>query len=164
MLLPLDEEEPVGEEFGNDEEEKVGEEVAEGQEANVSQKRACLAEYVEKWSALLAQHSKAVPGLFSRDNLVPQPDHRLWQDCPHVPFSLLKSDAAQARLSVCQPISGLQEQNVIGGVPTYAHNTGEVEFVSLATSLNLSPMSNNLIFASWINFVFLFDVVHDLKQ
>ena len=129
LLLPLDEEEPVGDEFGNDDEENIGEGAEEGQEANASQKRPSLAEYVEKWSALLAQHSKAVPGLFSRDNLVPQPDHRLWQDCPHVPFSLLKSDAAQARLSVCQPISGLQEQSVIGGVPTYAHNTGEVKFV-----------------------------------
>ena len=79
-----------------------------------------------KWASLLAQHSKAVPGPFSRDNLVPEPDSRLWKDCPHVPFSHLKSDEAQARLSVCQPISGLQEQNVLGGVPTYAHNTGEV--------------------------------------
>ena len=76
----------------------------------------------------MAQHSKSVPGLFNRENLVPQPDSRLWQDCPHVPFSLLKSDAAQARLSVCRPVSGLQEQNLIGGVPTYAHNTGEVNY------------------------------------
>ena len=109
FALPLDdiEEEPVGEETGGDEEELVEEEVVE-EEVALSEARPSLAEYMEKRSALLAKHSKAVPGSFSRDNLVPQPDHRLWQDCPHVPFSQLKSDEAQARLSVCQPISGLQ--------------------------------------------------------
>ena len=76
----------------------------------------------------MSQNARSAPGAFGRENLVPNPDCRLWQDCPHVPFSSLKSDEAQARLSVCRPISGLEEQNVIGGVPTYAHNTGEVNF------------------------------------
>ena len=90
--------------------------------------RPTLEEYKDKWSRLLAQHSKCVPGPFSAENLVPVPDSRLWQDCPHVPFDKLQSEEAQARLSVCRPISGLEASNVVGGVPTYAHNTGEVNY------------------------------------
>ena len=126
--------------------------------------RPTLEEYQLKWNSLLAQHSKENLGEFCRDNLVPQPNARLWQvssrgkdgyfllniyfgkrhglkglkyngqclgkskDCPHVPFDKLLSDEAQARLSVCRPISGLEVANVIGGVPTYAHNTGEVNY------------------------------------
>ena len=90
--------------------------------------RPSLDEYKEKWERLLALHSRCVPGPFSHDNLVPWPDNRLWQDCPHVPFDKLRSEEAQARLSVCRPISGIVAANVIGGVPTYAHNTGEVNF------------------------------------
>ena len=122
---PVDEEDPVGEEAVGEEDE---EERENGEEEEMPEARPSLLQYKEKWVALLAQHSKAIPGDFSRDNLVPSPDQRLWQDCPYVPFSLLKSDAAQARLSVCRPISGLEQQNVIGGVPTYAHNTGEVNY------------------------------------
>ena len=58
--------------------------------------------------------------------MVPRPNPELWQDAPHVPFDKLVSDDAQARLSACRPISGIEEAGVIGGVPTYAHNTGEV--------------------------------------
>ena len=49
----------------------------------------------------------------------------LWQDCPYVSFSNLKSEEAQARLSVCQPISGLEEVTRVGGVERYAHQSGE---------------------------------------
>ena len=40
-------------------------------------------------------------------------------------FADLKSEEAQARLSVCQPISGLQEVTRVGGVERYAHQSGE---------------------------------------
>ena len=56
------------------------------------------------------------------------------EDCPYVPFAELKSEEAQARLSVCKPISGLQEKSLIGGVERYAHNSGEVP-ISLLYSL-----------------------------
>ena len=49
----------------------------------------------------------------------------LWQDCLYVAFSDLKSEEAQARLSVCQPISGLQEVTRAGGSERYAHQPGE---------------------------------------
>ena len=72
--------------------------------------RPSLEQYRDKWARQLAQHSKPVEGDFSIDNLVPLAIHVLWQDCPHVAFSELKSEEAQARLSVCKPISGLQER------------------------------------------------------
>ena len=89
------------------------------------------AEYKKQWDRKLRWHARTVPGVakdfaFSDENLVPRPDPSLWQDAPHVPFHKLVSDESQARLSACRPISGLQEAGVIGGVPTYAHNTGEV--------------------------------------
>ena len=61
----------------------------------------------------------------------------LWQDCPYVAFSDLKSEEAQARLSVCQPISGLQEVTRVGGVERYAHQSGEALHVlsSIAASI-----------------------------
>ena len=93
------------------------------------EQRPTLEEYQAKWARLLAQHSKSAGGEFSAiDNLVPTPIHELWQDCPYVPFDQLKSEESQARLSVCKPISGLEEANSVGGVPRYAHNSGEVFF------------------------------------
>ena len=53
----------------------------------------------------------------------------LWQDCPYVAFSDLQSEEAQARLSVCQPISGLQEVTRVGGVERYAHQSSEAPHV-----------------------------------
>ena len=47
-----------------------------------------------------------------------------------MPFSDLKSEEAQARLSVCQPISGLQEVTRVGGVERYAHQSGEAPSMS----------------------------------
>ena len=91
--------------------------------------RPTLEEYREKWARLLAQHSTPVEGGYSIENLVPKPIHQLWQDCPYAPFDLLKSEEAQARLSVCQPISGLTETTRAGGVERYAHNSGEVPAV-----------------------------------
>ena len=90
------------------------------------ERRPSVEQYRDKWARLLAAHSKPVEGKFSLRNLVPTPIYELWQDCPHVPFGELKSEEAQARLSVCQPISGLQESTRVGGVERYAHNAGEV--------------------------------------
>ena len=41
-----------------------------------------LEQYKERWARRLAEHSKSVPGEFGRNNLVPEPIHQLWQDCP----------------------------------------------------------------------------------
>ena len=51
-----------------------------------------LEEYQEKWARLLAEHERTVEGEFSIDNLIPTPNHMLWQDCPYVPFELLISE------------------------------------------------------------------------
>ena len=87
-----------------------------------------LEQYKALWARRLAEHSKVVPGEFSRDNLVPEPVLQLWQDCPYVPFDKLKSDDAMARLSRCRPISGFTPAHVEDGVIRYAHNTGETNF------------------------------------
>ena len=95
------------------------------------EERPTVQEYRERWAAKLTFHSRENPGSFSHRNLVPKPDHRLWQDCPSVAFDQLTSTESQARLSVCRPISGLSESAMTAGVPTYAHNTGEVHLGTL---------------------------------
>ena len=100
----------------------------EEEEALPAETFPCLEEYQAKWARGLTQHSKAVPGEFGRDNLVPNPIHELWQDCPYVPFDKLKSDDAMARLSRTRPISGFTPAHVEDGVVRYAHNTGETNF------------------------------------
>lgn len=114
--------------------------------------RPTLEQYKVKWANILALHSKAVEGGFSLDNLVPVPIHELWQDCPYVPFDKLKSEEAQARLSVCKPISGLQETTRENGVERYAHNAGGVFFqkrspLQLASTLGfvLDRQSGNFL-------------------
>lgn len=92
------------------------------------EKRPTLEEYQERWNAGLAWHARAVPGEFSRDNLVPAAVPQLWQDCPHVPFGALKSVDAQSRLSVCRPHSSLEPANCADGTPRYAHCTGDVNY------------------------------------
>ena len=114
--------------YASDEHDMSGEDVPAAEVAGPIEARPTLTEYEERWAALLAQHSQCVDAPFSDDNLVPVPDSRLWQDCPYVPFDKLQSDEAQARLSVCRPISGLETAKLVGGVPTYAHNTGEVNY------------------------------------
>ena len=90
--------------------------------------RPTLAEYQARWDAALAKHSRSVPGAFSRDNLAPNPVIELWQDAPHVPFSMLRSVESQARLSTCRPHSALEEPNMHGGVGRYAHLTGDAQY------------------------------------
>ena len=81
-----------------------------------------IEQYREKWLREEAKHVKCIPGEFSRDNLVPAPNPILMQDVPWVPFDRLKSEDAQARLSVCRPLGSLRESGIIGGVPTYAQS------------------------------------------
>jgi hypothetical protein len=90
--------------------------------------RPTLEEYRARWAELLKEHERAVEGPFGHDNLVPTPISQLWQDCPFVPFHKLKSNEAQSRLSVCRPVSSLEEASVTDGVPRYAHHTGDVVF------------------------------------
>ncbi len=51
---------------------------------------------------------------------------------PWVPFDKLQTQEAQARLSMCRPVSGMQssENALVEGVERYAHNVGEVFFQS----------------------------------
>ena len=63
---------------GDDEEEAAEEEVFMDNEEEQCDFPS-LEEYTSKWDRLLAQHSKPNPGPFSRDNLIPEPIHRLWQ-------------------------------------------------------------------------------------
>ena len=90
------------------------------------EERPTLEEYQERWTERLARHAREVPGNFSRDNLCPVPDPRLWQDCVEAPFDQLKSAEAQSRLSVCRPHSSLTPANCDDGTPRYAHITGDV--------------------------------------
>ena len=61
-------------------------------------------------------------------NLVPRPRPELWQDAPESPLGALKSPQAQGRLAVCQLISSMDASRVDGGVATYAHAAGELNF------------------------------------
>ena len=56
-------------------------------------------------------------------------------------FADLKSEEAQARLSVCQPISGLQEVTRVGGVERYAHQSGEALHLCLVVYCSRRRMS-----------------------
>ena len=67
-------------------------------------------------------------GDLNRVILVPMPVPQLWQDVPYVPFDLLQSDDAMARLSRCRPISGFTPAHYEDKVVRYAHNTGEINF------------------------------------
>ncbi len=103
-----------------------------------------LDEYKAKWERLKNHHSRTVAGVFSRDNLVPDPNSQLWQDCPYVPFEDLVSAEAQARLSVCRPHSSLEEASCSTGVPRYSHITGDVCYRRRAP-LQLSSMLGFLL-------------------
>ena len=75
----MDEEEPVP---------PVEEEIVEEEMPDLPdppEDRPTLEQYREKWDRLLAQHSKEHPGEFGRQDLVPKPDCRLWQNCPYSP-------------------------------------------------------------------------------
>ena len=87
-----------------------------------------LETYQRKWDSSFAQHSKSVPGDFSHTNLVPQCVPELWQNCPHVPFDVLKSNDGVSRLSRVRPLHGFTPAHCADNTVRYAHNTGEVNF------------------------------------
>ena len=60
-------------EIGAADEEEVQEDLPEAEFPT-------LVEYQRKWESGLAQHSRANPGDFSRNNLVPEAIPQLWQD------------------------------------------------------------------------------------
>ena len=85
-----------------------------------------LEEYHQAWAAKVRLHERPNRGRLSGHNLVPKPNHQLWQDAPHVPFNELTTREAQARLSVCRPHCELQDPQVINYKPKYAHLKGDV--------------------------------------
>ena len=88
-------------------------------------RRPTLDEYRARWKERRDWHARVVePQQFSRDNLVPKPIPRLWQDAPHVPFDKLLSDEAQARLSICRLTSCVEPAGLVDGTPSYASVTG----------------------------------------
>jgi hypothetical protein len=76
-----------------------------------------LAEYRARWSARFAAHSGHADGVHTLTNLVPRPVPNLWQDCPMAPFEQLRSEEAQANLSVCKPVSAFTPSTMREGVP-----------------------------------------------
>ena len=100
-----------------------------------------LDEYQKRWAESEQRHAQEVHGEFGRENLVPQPCPRLWQDAPHVPFKRLRRSEAQSSLSVCRPHCTLEPARCIGGVGNFAHLTGDVRFkrrapLQLAATMN----------------------------
>ena len=96
-------------------------------------RRPTVEEYQLRWDEKLAFHNRSNSDPFAWDNLVPRPAHVLWQDCPYVSFEQLKSEEAQARLSMCRPLSGMHEAGEYGdGLVKYAHNTGSIFFAKRA--------------------------------
>ena len=75
-----------------------------------------LADYKKDWDEKFASHSRDVPGEFGRSNLIPKAVPELWQDCPHVDFDALKTDAAISRLSVCRPYSAIEQASCATGI------------------------------------------------
>ena len=112
--------------FGAEEEPSA---VLPEQEAIV---RPTVEEYERIWAEKLALHSRSNEAPFSADNLCPKPIPQLWNNAPHVPFDKLKSPAAQQRLALCRPISGIEESTIVGGLEKYAHSSGDVSFCKRA--------------------------------
>ena len=43
------------------------------------------------------------------------------QDCPYVPFKVLKTEEAQSRISVVRNMTAFEKADLIAGVPRYSH-------------------------------------------
>ena len=102
------------------------------QQETTCRQRPTLQEYNDRWEEKFAKHSKGNDEAFSVTNLCPKPAPRLWNNAPHVPFDQLHSPAAQGRLALVRPISGMEEGTLINGVEKYAHNFGDVHFCKRA--------------------------------
>ena len=70
------------EDFDDADEENVDGEAFDEEDSpqEPSEKYPTLEEYQALWDSRLAQHSRANPGEFNRENLVPEPISQLWQD------------------------------------------------------------------------------------
>ena len=51
-----------------------------------TERRPTPQEYKAKWASLLEEHSRAIEGSFSTENLCPKPIHQLWNDCQGLMF------------------------------------------------------------------------------
>ncbi len=116
--------------------------------------RPTLAEYETKWAAGLAKHSKSNDEAFGAENLCPKPVPQLWQNAPHIAFHELKSPAAQGRLALCRPISGLQESAVVDGLEKYAHISGDVFFSRRAETMAAGHWWRSVLATRFHNVVF----------
>jgi hypothetical protein len=103
--------------------------------------RPTLQEYQERWTEKLVLHSRGNDLPFSGNNLCPKPVPQLWNNAPHVSFDKLKSPAAQGRLALCRPISGIEESTFVGGLEKYAHSSGDVSFSKRAPCQIASTMA-----------------------
>ena len=103
--------------------------------------RPTLQEYQERWAEKLALHSRGNDAPFGADNLCPTQVPQLWNNAPHVSFDKLKSPAAQGRLALCRPISGIEESTFVGGLEKYAHSSGDVSFSRRAPCQIASTMA-----------------------
>ena len=84
---------PEGDPLDADVVEDLVGDVVEGEEEQEAEEEAIedlpektwptLEEYKAKWDASLTKHSRSNPGVFSMDNLVPDPISQLWQDVAH---------------------------------------------------------------------------------
>ena len=110
---------PGADDTAGSEEDEFEEPKVELPETTPSVDWPTVAEYQTRWDTLLEHHRRGNEDVFSAENLVPQPVSQLWQDCPYVPFDKLTSQAAQERLGLCRPLSGLQESGNINGVERY---------------------------------------------
>ena len=70
------------EDFDDADEENVDGEAFDEEDSpqEPPEKYPSLEQYQALWDSRLAQHSRANPGAFSRQNLVPEPISQLWQD------------------------------------------------------------------------------------
>ena len=69
-----------------------------GQVLLPTERRPTLQEYKAKWTSLLAEHSRAIEGNFSAENLCPKPIHQLWNDC----WGLMLKRALKAQNTCCR--------------------------------------------------------------
>ena len=66
----------------DDDVEEDADKEEEDQAPEPDEKWPTLEQYRGKWEGRLAQHSRVVPGDFSRENLVPEPIPQLWRTAP----------------------------------------------------------------------------------
>ena len=73
-----------------------------------TERRPTLQEYKAKWASLLEEHSRAIEGGFSTENLCPKPIHQLWNDCA----GLMLKHALEVRNAYCRTRRDLQPRSL----------------------------------------------------